>query len=260
MKAELLGVRIDALTFNETVDRARDAMRCRQPTHQVSVNVAKLVKMRSDPILRDDVLSSDIVSADGMGIIFASRLLKAPLKERVAGVDLMDAVLRVAAEEGFHPYFLGAKEDVLKCAAEKARARHPKLAFSGLHDGYFSEDEEPAIVEEIARSHAACLFIGMPTPRKERFLNAHKNALNVPFIMGVGGSFDIMAGITKRAPQWMQRTGLEWLYRIWQEPRRMWYRYASTNTAFACLLITELVRSLRRKRPRPGLGSPPASA
>ncbi|MGH7936648.1 MAG: WecB/TagA/CpsF family glycosyltransferase [Chthoniobacterales bacterium] len=252
MKTELLGVEIDALSFHETVDRVRAAMRRRQPMHHVSVNVAKLVKMRSDPILRDDVLSSDIASADGMGIIFASRLLKVPLKERVAGIDLMDAVLGVSAEEGFRPYFLGAKDDVVEQAAERAKARHPNLAFSGLHDGYFSKEEEPMIVEDIARSRADCLFIGMPTPRKERFLNAHKNELNVPLIMGVGGSFDVMAGITKRAPLWMQRAGLEWLYRIWQEPRRMWYRYASTNTAFAWLLVVEFARLAWRKLPQVG--------
>jgi N-acetylglucosaminyldiphosphoundecaprenol N-acetyl-beta-D-mannosaminyltransferase len=172
----------------------------------------------------------------------------------------MDAILGVAAEEGFHPYFLGAKEDVVERAAETAKARHPQLQFSGLHNGYFAEDEEPTIVADIARSHADCLFIGIPTPRKERFLNAHKNELGIPFIMGVGGSFDVMAGITNRAPLWMQRAGLEWLYRVWQEPRRMWYRYASTNSAFAWLLLVEFGRSFWRKREKREAGSPHAQA
>ena len=113
---------------------------------------------------------------------------------------------------------------------------------AGYRDGYFSADDEEAVVRDIVASGADCLFVAMPTPRKERFLAKHRDALNVPFVMGVGGSFDVIAGFVDRAPSVMQRYGLEWLYRIYQEPRRMWWRYARTNTIFAAMLLSSLVR------------------
>ncbi|MGL5733388.1 MAG: WecB/TagA/CpsF family glycosyltransferase [Beijerinckiaceae bacterium] len=246
MRVEVLASPVDALTLAETVEKARQAMRRRETLHQVSMNVAKLVKMRSDSLLRSDVLSSHIISADGMGIVYASRLLGHPLPERVAGVDLMNAILDVCAREGFHPYFLGATEHVVKAATEIAKARNPGLVFAGYRNGYFSEAEEDRIVAEIAASKADALFIAMPTPRKERLLSKYRERLGVPFIMGIGGSLDVLAGKVQRAPLWMQRYGLEWLFRIMQEPRRMMWRYISTNTVFAFLLLRALILSRAR--------------
>jgi N-acetylglucosaminyldiphosphoundecaprenol N-acetyl-beta-D-mannosaminyltransferase len=239
MRIKIIGTPVDALSFDETVAMARRAMRERVLTHQVSLNVAKLVKMRSDSMLRDDVLASHIISADGMGIVLAGRLLGQRLRGRVAGIDLMIAVLKVCAEEGFRPYFLGAKREVVEKAVKIACERFPKLMPAGMRDGYFSQKDEAEVVSGIAASKADCLFIAMPTPRKERFLNCYRTVLGVPFIMGVGGSLDVMSGLVTRAPQWMQKTGLEWTYRIYQEPRRMLWRYVSTNSIFAFLFIRE---------------------
>jgi N-acetylglucosaminyldiphosphoundecaprenol N-acetyl-beta-D-mannosaminyltransferase len=167
--------------------------------------------------------------------------------ERVAGIDLMVQLLGVCAQQGYRPYFLGARRDVLDRAIAVARQRWPGLEFAGSRDGYFRSEEEPAVVDEIRRSGADCLFIGMPTPRKERFLHQHRDSLGVPFIMGVGGSFDVLAGLVARAPAAMQRLGLEWLHRTLQEPRRMWRRYLATNIAFAGLLASAVVaRALHR--------------
>jgi N-acetylglucosaminyldiphosphoundecaprenol N-acetyl-beta-D-mannosaminyltransferase len=241
MRASFMGCPIDILSMAETVEIAQSAMRSRRRTQHVALNVAKLVNMRSDPALAADVASSDVVGIDGMGVVWGARALGLPTMSRVAGIDLMEQVLNVCAIDGFKPYFLGAKPDVLRAAAERVRQRHPAIRFAGLQDGYFKPESEPEVVRAIRTSGADCLFIGMPTPRKERFLAAHRDELETPFIMGVGGSFDVLAGAVQRAPLHMQQLGLEWLYRIYQEPRRMWWRYAKTNALFAGMLARALV-------------------
>lgn len=253
MRASFLGCPIDLLTMAETVERARTAMRTRRRLQHVALNVAKFINMRSDPVLAADVANSDVVSIDGMGILWGARALGLPATSRVAGVDLLDELLAVCARDGFRPYFLGATRTVLHQAVQHARDRHPSLVFAGRHDGYFTREQESDVVRDIQSSGADCLFIGMPTPRKERFLAAHRDELGVPFIMGVGGAFDILAGNVRRAPVQIQKLGLEWLYRIYQEPGRMWWRYAKTNTLFAGVLAQAVVRqALRRPHGAPG--------
>ncbi len=242
MRASFIGCPVDILSMAETVELAREAMRSRRRLQHVALNVAKLVNMRVDPVLAADVVSSDVVGVDGMGVVWGARALGLPIATRVAGVDLMNELLAVCARDGFRPYFLGAKPDVLRRAAEAARKRHPTLQFAGLRDGYFTAAQEAEVVQAIRDSGADCLFIGMPTPRKERFLAAHRDALGASFIMGVGGSFDVLAGVVRRAPQTMQRLGLEWLYRVYQEPRRMWWRYTRTNAVFVRLMAEALIR------------------
>jgi exopolysaccharide biosynthesis WecB/TagA/CpsF family protein len=241
MRTSFLGCPIDILSMSETVELACVAMRTRQRVQHVALNVAKFVNMRFDPVLANDVASSDLVGIDGMGIVWAARALGLPVKTRVTGVDLLTELLAACAREGFKPYFLGATPAVLQRAAQQAREKYPSLVFAGLQDGYFTVEQEADVVREIRASGADCLFIGMPTPRKERFLSAHRDELGVPFIMGVGGSFDILGGTVKRAPSRVQQLGLEWLYRVYQEPRRMWWRYARTNTVFAGILLQALI-------------------
>jgi N-acetylglucosaminyldiphosphoundecaprenol N-acetyl-beta-D-mannosaminyltransferase len=194
-------------------------------------------------VLKADVMGSDLVGIDGMGIVLAARWFGIPVKERVAGIDLFMEVLAVCAAEHFRPFFLGATPQVLQSAVDNACARFPSLQLSGARDGFFRPEEESDVVQQIIRSRADCLFIGMPTPRKERFLAAYRDRLGVPFIMGVGGSFDILANYVTRAPAPMQSAGLEWLYRIYQEPRRMWWRYVRTNTLFASIVILAFMRA-----------------
>lgn len=241
MRAVFLDTPIDVLTLQETLEAAVESMRSRRRVRHVAMNVAKLVKMRSDPVLRGDVLRSDIIGIDGFGIVLGARLQGIPVSERVAGVDLMENLLARCAQEGFRPYFLGAREDVLAKAMAVARERYPGLVFAGARNGYFAPEEESKIVAQINASGADCLFLGMPTPQKERFLAAHADALAPPFLMGVGGSFDVLAGKVTRAPEIMQRLGLEWLHRLLQEPRRMAWRYFSTNAVFAVLLLEAIV-------------------
>jgi N-acetylglucosaminyldiphosphoundecaprenol N-acetyl-beta-D-mannosaminyltransferase len=240
MRADFLNCPIDMLTMQDTVERAANAMRTRVRLQHVALNVAKFVNMQTDPVLREDVAGSDLVGIDGMGIVLAARWLGLPVPERVAGIDLFKEVLAVCAKEGFRPFLLGATPQVLEKAVSAIKAQHPSLEFAGSRDGYFSADQEEEVVQHIINSKADCLFIGMPTPRKERFLSRHRDRLGVPFIMGVGGSFDVIAGHVSRAPKVMQSTGFEWLFRVYQEPRRMWWRYARTNALFAIILIGAL--------------------
>ena len=236
MRAEFLGIPIDVLTFEETVSAAIDAMLTRKTTHHVAMNVAKLVKARHDPELYRDVSESNIVGIDGMGIVWGARALGISVPHRVPGVELMERLLAICAAHDFRPYFLGARRSVLDRAVVNSLHRWPGLTFAGYRDGYFTPENEAQVVEDIRFCAPDCLFIGMPTPRKERFLHQYRDVLGVPFIMGVGGGIDVLAGHVRRAPQGVQRAGLEWLYRTWQEPRRMWWRYASTNAVFAGLL------------------------
>src|SRR5664279_5096010 len=227
MRVDFLGCSVDVLTMAETIERAKVAMRDRRRMHHVALNVAKFVNMRSDGVLR----------ADGMGILWALRLFGVPATERVTGIDLFWEILNVCDKDGFRPFLLGATPSVLQRAADVIAAKFPSIQLAGLRDGYFRPEEEGEIVEQIIKSKADCLFIAMPTPRKERFLAAYRDDLGVPFIMGVGGSLDVTAGHVARAPRKMQSMGLEWLYRVYQEPRRMWWRYVKTNTLFAGILI-----------------------
>jgi len=244
MRILFLGTPMDLISSEETVSRALAAMQGGPPAVHVAINVAKFVKMRSDDELRRDVEQGDIIGVDGMGLVLALRLLGQRRVERVTGVDLMFALLDQCAQRGLRPFVLGARRDVLERAAAVARERWPGLDIAGLRDGYFSAREEEDVVAEIRSSGADCLFIAMPTPRKERFLHRHGRALGVPFVMGVGGSVDVLAGAVSRAPFWMQRSGLEWLHRLIQEPRKMFWRYASTNAAFAAIVARALVARL----------------
>lgn len=244
MRVEFLGTPVDLLSAEETVGQAVGAMQGGRPVTHVALNVAKFVKMRRDAELRRDVEQADIIGIDGMGLVLALRLLGQRRVERVAGVDLMFALLERCAALGLRPFVLGAKREVLERAAAIARERWPGLDFAGLKDGYFSPADEGEVAGRIRASGADCLFVAMPTPRKERFLHRYGRGLGVPFIMGVGGSVDVLAGAVSRAPPWMQKLGLEWLHRLIQEPRKMFWRYASTNAAFAAIVVRACLQRL----------------
>ena len=244
-KVVLFGVPIDNLTLRETVDRIEEMIRSGRPHQHVVVNVDKIVKLQRDPQLREAVLDCDLISADGQPIIWASRVLGEPLKERVAGIDLFGAVIERCAERGFRPFLLGARQEVVEKAAEVLRVRHARLQLAGWRNGYWGADAEAGVVAEIKRARPHALFVAMSSPKKELFVRKWKAELQVPFVMGVGGTFDVVAGLVGRAPRWMQRCGLEWLYRLIQEPGRMWRRYLVEDMAFFALLWREWRASRR---------------
>jgi len=217
---------------------------------QVSINAAKLVTLKKDAELQAVVNRCELANADGQAVVWASRLLGDPLPERVAGIDLMHALIAMAEREGYGIYILGARQDVLETAVQRLRTTHPQLRIMGYRHGYFSEEESQQVAAAIRDSGARILFVAMSSPRKERWLGEHGPTLNVPFVMGVGGSIDVVAGITRRAPQAWQRLGIEWLYRLIQEPRRMFRRYLVTNAQFSAMVARALILRLLGSAPR----------
>lgn len=233
---ELLGVRIHAVTLAQAVELCASAARAREPLLVGVVNSAKLVRLRDDALLRAALEAAQLVVADGMAVVWASRLLGRPLPERVTGIDLLEALLARAERDGLAVYFLGAKLEVLDAMLVSLRARYPRLTIAGQRHGYFAASDERAIVSAIRDSGARLLFVGIPTPKKEIFLCDWRAELGPIVCHGVGGSFDVLGGFVERAPEAWQRLGLEWLFRLLQEPRRMWRRYLVTNTLFIALV------------------------
>jgi N-acetylglucosaminyldiphosphoundecaprenol N-acetyl-beta-D-mannosaminyltransferase len=239
---ELLGIGIDPLTLPQAVDACTAAVERGGYLPVGVVNAAKIVSMRRDPELHDAVSGCGLVLADGQSVVLASRLLGAPLPERVAGIDLFFGLLAEASRRAYRVYFLGAHPDVLMCVLAEVRCSYPGVVVAGAHDGYFRPGEEATIAAEIKDSGADLLFVAMSSPRKELFIHQWGRHTGVKVAHGVGGSFDIVAGVTRRAPGWWQEHGLEWLYRALQEPRRLGPRYLTTNTSFLTLVARELLR------------------
>jgi len=235
----LMGCRIDNLSMEETLVRIEDFIRSGKPHQHVVVNVDKLVKASRDPELRRIVNECALVNADGMPVVWASRLLGKPLKERVAGIDLFEALMRRAGEKGWRVFLLGAREEVVSAVAETYSRRYPQLTVAGWRNGYWRGDEEAQVAEQVRASGADLLFVAISSPKKEQFLGRWQAEMRIPFAMGVGGTFDVAIGLVKRAPRWMQRAGLEWFYRFLQEPRRMFRRYFIDDMAFIWLFIKE---------------------
>lgn len=243
--SELFGISVAAVRMEDVLPMVDTAIAARRPFQIGVVNAAKVVNMQRDPRLRDDVLASDIVLADGMSLVWASRLIGRPLPERVAGIDLMFRLLERAAIKGHRVFCLGATQDVLDAAVANFRARYPAVIIAGTQHGYFTAGEEPRVAKAIADSRADIVFIAMTSPRKEQFLAQWSRVLDVPVWHGVGGSFDVAAGKVERAPILWQRLGLEWLYRVKQEPRRLWKRYLVTNTLFVRAVFSEWLAQRR---------------
>jgi N-acetylglucosaminyldiphosphoundecaprenol N-acetyl-beta-D-mannosaminyltransferase len=254
----LLGSPLDVVDMDQAVARCREAIDNRGYLQHMSVNASKLVAMREDDLLRDSVLACDLITADGQSVVWAARALGARLPERVAGIDLMERMLAAANEHGYGIYLLGARREVLDTAIERLSERYPNLVVAGSQDGYFDDAEADAVAAAISDSKADILFVAMSSPLKELFLGRYGRDLGTPFTMGVGGSVDVIAGLTKRAPVFMQRSGLEWLFRLAQEPRRLGRRYLTTNVRFAWLVV-KAVWVRRSSRPCAVASTAPAA-
>jgi N-acetylglucosaminyldiphosphoundecaprenol N-acetyl-beta-D-mannosaminyltransferase len=241
-RAIVLGCEIDRLNMAGTLERCRAAIDERRYTQHVSINAAKLVSLKKQPELREVIERCQLINADGQAVVWASRLLGDPLPERVAGIDLMSELVTMAEEHGYRIFILGARADVLQTAVDRLRERHPKLVIAGFHHGYFTDEGSSKIAAEIRATHPDILFVAMTSPRKEQWLGEYGSTLDVPLVMGVGGSIDVVAGMTKRAPRVWQRTGMEWLYRLIQEPKRLAQRYILTNAQFILLVVQAFMR------------------
>lgn len=243
-KSVVLGTAIDALTMGEVMARIEASLDTGRRMRIGVVNAAKLVNMQDDALLRDDVNSSDLVLADGMSVVWGSRLLGSPPPERVAGVDLMFRMYEIADRRNFRVYCLGATEEVSATIEANLRRDYPGLIIAGRRNGYFGTDDEATIAADIAEAKQDMLLVAMTSPKKENFMGRWSETMGVPVVHGVGGSFDVYAGLVERAPESWQNLGLEWLYRVKQEPGRLWKRYLVTNAKFIGRVLVDLV--LRR--------------
>jgi N-acetylglucosaminyldiphosphoundecaprenol N-acetyl-beta-D-mannosaminyltransferase len=241
-KSELLGTSFDVVDMDAAVARCLELCRGPRASHTIiTANASHLCMMRRDPDLARAFQAGHMTVADGMSVVWALRALGQPVPERVAGVDLMERLLAEAGTHRLRVYFLGAKREVVTKLAAETKARYPGIEITGVRDGYFGPSDHDAIVEDIRASGAHMLFLGMPSPFKEKWVESYRDRLEVPVIMGVGGAFDVLAGFIKRAPVWAQSAGLEWFWRLLMEPRKLWKRYLTSNSEFVWLAGREIV-------------------
>ena len=224
----LLGIKFHSLGMEDVLSICEEHISRRNPLLLGVVNVAKIVNIQKNPGLRTGLEQADLVLADGMPIVWLSRMLGNPLPERVAGIDMMLALLKKADQKHYRVYFLGAEKDVLCKVIKVVHKNYTHLYIAGYKDGYFTEDQEQIVAEDIKSSRADILFVGISSPKKEIFLGKWRNFINIPVCHGVGGSFDVLAGVTKRAPVWMQKSGLEWVYRLRAYPNNLEQRNVIT--------------------------------
>ena len=217
----LLGVRVHRVDMDATLGIIREFIGSGNPHIIVTADASAIVIAQSDEDFRDIINNADLVTPDGAGLLKAAKLFGTPLIDRVSGVDIANNVCRMAAEDGFSVFLLGAKPGIAKLAAERLKQQHPGLGIAGTHHGYFTDAENAAIAAEVRDSGAKVLLVGLGIPRQEKWIRDHLSEIGVCMAMGVGGSFDVLSGQINRAPVWMQRHGLEWIYRLAKDPKKI---------------------------------------
>ena len=226
------GVQIDVLTAKETVSLVERYVKTKTPLHLMGVNADKINETNKNPLMKEIVNKCGVINADGASVIMASKYLKKPLPERVAGIDLMQDLIKLSEEKGYSVYFLGAKQSVVEKTVEVLTEKHPELKVAGYHDGYFKEEKWSEISNAIRKANPDFVFVGITSPTKEYLIEYLQNQKNSCVFMGVGGSFDVISGNIPRAPMWMQKANLEWLFRVYKEPKRLFKRYFVGNGVF----------------------------
>lgn len=241
-RVKFLNTYVDALTMDKTLEKIQKYIENKECIQHVVINAGKINLMQKDEKLTNIINNCPLINADGQSIVWGSKFLGNKLPERVTGIDIFTELIRISAEKGYRPYFFGAKEEVVTEVIRRFKNQYPNLNIAGYRNGYFKDEESKCIAEDIKKSEADILFVAFSSPKKELWIKEHMDIMQVPFAMGVGGSFDVIAGKTTRAPKWMQRCGLEWFYRFIQEPRRMFKRYIVGNFRFCKLILKEKYR------------------
>ena len=218
MKLDIMGLQFDNVTMDEAVARAEELLEAPGASIVVTPNAEIGYEALHDAQFRALLNGADLVLPDGAGVVLASKLLKTPLKQKVAGVDFADRLLSILEKTGGGLFLLGSKPGIAELAAQKMTGKHPKLRICGMNDGYF-KDEAP-VIEKINAAKPDVLFVCLGAPKQEIFMKTHLKELHVKLMIGLGGSLDSFAGTVKRAPNWMIRCNLEWLYRLIKEPKR----------------------------------------
>lgn len=245
-RVDVLGVHISALTMPTAVAEISRWIQTREQHYVCVTGVHGVMESQRDPELAAIHNASGLTTPDGMPMVWAARRAGRTETERVYGPDLMLALCEKAAAEGWRSYFYGGKQGIPEQLADRLSQRFPGLPVAGTWSPPFrqltpAEDDE--VVERINRTGADIVWVGLSTPKQERWMAAHLGRLTAPVLIGVGAAFDIHAGALPQAPRWMQRSGLEWLYRLAREPRRLWRRYLTNNPRFVWAIL--------HRRPRP---------
>lgn len=242
-RVDVLGVGVSAVTLPQAVAMVCDWIERREKHYVCVTGVHGVMESQREPALRDIHNASGLTTPDGMPMVWAGRWAGAPQIGRVYGPDLMLEVLHVAAQRGWASYFYGGREGVPERLASRLASRFPGMGVAGTFSPPFrslTPAEDRQIVKRINDTAPDIVWVGLSTPKQERWMATHIDQLNATVLVGVGAAFDIHAGLLAQAPAWMQRRGLEWLFRLYKEPRRLWRRYLVNNPAF-------IVRILRRR-------------
>lgn len=242
-RIEFLGCPVDRLTSAELLAELTDDVRSRAPARVIQfMNANKVAMVRKDPEMAALLERADYVLADGQPMLPLAKLLGQDIPERIDGIGLMRKLLELADREKFSVYFLGAKQEIVETCVRKVAEEFPGVRMAGFRNGYFKKEDIPGIAAAVNEAAPDFLFLGMGSPVKEKLADEWREEFGARVIQGVGGSFDVMAGLVKRAPVWMQRMCIEWLYRVIQEPRRMFWRYMVTNGACLWVFAKAFVR------------------
>lgn len=228
----MLGIDIDVLTVSETIDLVEKYVVTKTPLHLMGVNADKINESENNALLKEIINKCGVINADGASVIMASKKLKMPLPERVAGIDLMQDLVKLSNEKGYSVYLLGAKEEVVQKTAVVLKEKYKNLIIAGVKNGYFDDDTWDDVFLDVQRCNPDFVFVGITSPKKEYLIEYLQNKGLQCVFMGVGGSFDVISGNIPRAPKWMQKMNLEWLFRVMQEPKRLFRRYFVGNTKF----------------------------
>ena len=218
---KILGVPVHPLTMNESVAVLEEKLQKKEQAFVVTAN-AEIILMCQQDKEYDNTVSeqADLVLPDGAGAVWAGRYLGNEVPERVAGFDLYNQLLKLSADKGYKAYFFGGAPGVAEAAKNKAEELYPGVQIVGCRNGYFNETEEEAIIKEINDAAPDMLFVALGAPKQEKWLVKYRNQLKPRVLMGIGGSFDVLAGKMERAPKWMQEASLEWAFRLYKQPSR----------------------------------------
>lgn len=247
-RRKILDTYVSDLSLDETVEEIIHCIDERRSIQHVVINANKVVLLKDNEELRDIVNHCTIINADGISIYWAAKLLGISLRERVTGIDLFQKLMEVADRKEYKVFLFGAKEETVLKVKNYFESKYKNLNVVGYRNGYFEDVDNREIVKKMRESGADMLFVAFPSPQKEFWINKYKEKINIPFIMGVGGSFDVIAGEKKRAPKIIQKMGFEWLFRFVQEPRRMFKRNAVGSIRFVYYVIKEKILQIKRGR------------
>ena len=217
----LFGVRVHTVCMDEAVAHILRFVQEGTPRQVVTADSSMVVMAQQDAYLRDIINRADLVTPDSIGILWACRRQGITLPERVSGVDIVVRLAEISTQTGLRLYLLGAQPGVAEQAAQRLQHRYPGVQIVGTHHGYFSAEADAAVIQHIRKARPDVLCVALGIPKQEKWIDCHREALGVPVSIGVGGTLDVLSGRVRRAPLWMQRMGMEWLWRVGYNPRKM---------------------------------------